>query len=51
MAIPASYESRCPICDEMIAEGEMIENVDEDWAHENCARGEGYLEDDRERSA
>lgn len=38
MAIEASFESRCPECDETIYEGEMIElNADEEWCHEDCA--------------
>ena len=33
----ATYESRCPVCDEMIYEGDEIENHEGEWMHAVCA--------------
>lgn len=33
----ATFESRCPECDEMIYEGEEIAaNMDGEWCHREC---------------
>ena len=38
--IPAAYESRCPVCDLPIYEGDPISpNDDDEWCHEDCADG------------
>lgn len=34
----ATYETRCPACDQPIHEGDKIElNADQEWCHEGCA--------------
>lgn len=38
MATEATHESRCPVCDQPIHEGELIEqNADREWCHRDCA--------------
>jgi len=36
--VPASWESRCTICDEKIFEGDPITLVDGEWVHAECAK-------------
>ena len=47
MAFEATFESRCPACDEMIREGnKVVLNVDEEWIHEDCADADWPYPDD-----
>lgn len=39
--IEAEYESTCETCGCGIEPGDMIECVDGDWVHEECAEDEG----------
>lgn len=37
----ATRSSRCPVCDELIQEGDEIGlTSDQEWAHADCARDE-----------
>lgn len=40
--IEARHTSRCGICDDEIAEGELIVNLDDEWVHAGCADEEGH---------
>jgi hypothetical protein len=41
VSIEATYESRCPYCDEKIEEGDQIEQHEGEWLHVNCAEEAG----------
>lgn len=42
----AIYPGICGVCVEAIHEGDEIAKVDDEWCHVDCARDEGYLDDD-----
>jgi hypothetical protein len=37
VSIFASYESRCGVCDGLIIEGDEIQQLEDEWVHEQCA--------------
>ena len=36
MSITARFPSRCGLCDELIYEGDEIEQIDDEWCHSDC---------------
>jgi formylmethanofuran dehydrogenase subunit E len=44
--ITARYEEKCPGCGEIIAPGDAIGFVDEEWVCESCVEDAGGEDDD-----